>query len=171
MPIADRALRHSKPVRTRITKQSGDLASACANDGTEGEKGSLTLFVAVIATALLAVIGLAYDGAGKVQATQQADLAAAEAARAAGQKLNVGTAASEGGRFSPMDPAAAAAAANRYLAAAGLNGSASVTGETVTVTTTVQWTPVLLTMIGIGPQAVEGHATARAATGITEETP
>ena len=139
------------------------------DQGSDG--GSLSLFVAVLAVALLAVIGLAYDGAAKVQATQQADLAAAEAARAAGQQMDVSTAILSAGRSTPIDPAAAVAAANRYLAAAGMNGSVSVTGETVTVTTTVQWAPVLLTMVGIGPQTVQGQATARAANGITEETP
>ncbi|GAB3599691.1 hypothetical protein GCM10027586_02020 [Kineococcus gypseus] len=155
-----------------VLTEGGSGDGTCRGSRVErADEGNLSLFVAVIAVALLAVIGLAYDGAAKVQATQQADLAAAEAARAAGQELNVGTAILTSGRSTPIDPAAAAAAANRYLAAAGMNGSAAVTGETVTVTTRVQWRPVLLTVVGVGPQAVEGHATARAANGITEETP
>lgn len=135
---------------------------------SESERGSLSLFFAVIAACLLIVIGLTYDGASKVRATQRADLAAAEAARAAGQELAVGPSVTGGNVTARLDPAAAAAAANRYLSAAGISGSATTVGNTVTVTTSVQWKPTLLSMFGVGPQAIAGHATAEAVSGLNE---
>lgn len=155
-------------LKTVVVEINRNAHQARGTGRNESERGSLSLFFAVIAACLLMVIGLTYDGASKVRATQRADLAAAEAARAAGQKLAVGPSVTGGNVTARLDPAAAAAAANRYLGAAGISGSATTVGNTVTVTTSVQWRPALLSMFGVGPQAIAGHATAEAVSGLNE---
>ncbi|WP_432563685.1 TadE/TadG family type IV pilus assembly protein [Kineococcus sp. SYSU DK003] len=160
----------SQPIRSggRIDAVPPGERGNTRDNNSDGERGSLSLFFAVIAACLLMVIGLTYDGASKVRATQRADLAAAEAARAAGQQLAIGPSVTGGNTTARLDPAAAAQAANRYLATAGITGSATTTGNTVTVTTSVPWKPTLLSMFGVGPQTIEGHASAQAVSGLTE---
>ena len=56
------------------------------------QRGSVTVFFAVAAIGLFAMVGLVVDGGTKVKAIQRADRVAAEAARAAGQAIDVPTA-------------------------------------------------------------------------------
>lgn len=124
------------------------------------ERGSVTLWVAVMAIAFFLIVGLVVDGGGKIRATQEADAIAREAARSAGQSLNR-TAQAEGNQTVTLNPAAARTAALKYLASAGATGTVSVEGVTITVTAAVTYKPMFLT--ALGPMTVTGTATARTA--------
>ncbi|MFC5381828.1 hypothetical protein [Aquipuribacter nitratireducens] len=133
------------------------------------DRGSTTLFVVVLATALLVATGLVTDGAGRVQALQRADAVAAEAARAAGQELDRARAVR--GDPGALDIGRAVAAARAHLRAAGVEGTVTTTSvptpagvvAAVRVTTRVVHDPVFLG----GPATIEGSATARLAQGVT----
>jgi hypothetical protein len=131
------------------------------------ERGAISLFVIVITVSLLAAIGLVVDGGGKIRALERADEAARESARAGSQMLDV-PAAVRGERVE-VDPGAAGRAARAYLAATGVQGTVSVSGGFVTVTTRVEYRPVFLGLVGVGPVAVTGEASARPVVGSEEE--
>ena len=120
------------------------------------ERGSLSPMVAIVALASLIMIGLAYDGGQKAQATQRAIAIADEAARAGGQAVNpegvIGQAPAA------VDVAAAVAAAESYLNAAGVDGDISIApgGRQLVVTTTIQIQTVFLSLIGINSMTVVG---------------
>lgn len=96
------------------------------------ERGSITAFVAVVATALVMVAGMAYDG-GQILATQAAVRNdAAKAARAGAQEIDTDHLRSTGETV--LDPGAAEAAALRYLQRTGSTGTVSVNGASITVT-------------------------------------
>lgn len=98
------------------------------------EDGTISAFVAVLAVALIAVAGLAFDGGQIVRATADARDLAGAAARAGVQQL--ATAEVHAGR-AWLDPAAAEHAASQYLAATGTAGNVTVTDTDVRVTVTV----------------------------------
>jgi hypothetical protein len=128
----------------------------------------VSLFFAVAAVGMLVVIGLVVDGGGKVRALQEADAVAAEAARHGGQAVQAGTAIR--GQDTVVDPPLAIAAAERYLAAAGVSGSVDiVAGTRLRVTTTTTYTPVFLHVIGIGSMTVTGDAQVRLVRGLDGE--
>ena len=108
------------------------------------ERGGAALMVAILTPAFFALAGLIWDGSTKAEAGRTASLAAAEAARAAGQHLD-GQAIV--GHTAGIDPAAGAAAARAYLTAAGVSGTVAVTGTTITVTTQVPWKPTINTWL------------------------
>jgi Flp pilus assembly protein TadG len=134
-----------------------------------GDEGAVSLFVVVVVVALLAAIGLVVDGGGKIRALERADEAAREAARAGSQMLEI-PAAVRGERVD-IDPGAAGRAARAYLKAAGVEGSVSVSGGQVTVSTRVVYRPVFLGFIGVGPIAVTAEAASRPVMFGEEEVP
>ena len=81
-------------------------------DGRERGGGAVSVPVAVLLLALLAVAGLAVDGARKAQHIATADAIAEEAARAGAQAIDPAAAAQGIAR---LDPATARAAAQHYL--------------------------------------------------------
>ena len=139
--------------------------------GRESERGSVTVFVAIAAIGLLAMIGLVVDGGTKVRALKEADRVAAEAARAAGQAIDVPAAVV--GEVPTVQPAAAAAAAESFLAAAGVDGTVSVLdgGRRVAVTTRVGADTVFLGVIGIHRVQATGRAEAQLVRGVTGAEP
>jgi hypothetical protein len=110
--------------------------------------------------AVLAMIGLSVDGGGKVRALQRADNLASEAARAAGQAILAPQAIQGGDKV--VDPADAVAAAQTYLTAAAVTGTVAVAPDRkhVTVTVTIVYDTVFLTLIGITTLTATRHATA-----------
>lgn len=98
------------------------------------ERGSITAFVAVVATALVLVAGMAYDGGQVIRAHNAARNDAERAARAGAQQIDLDhlRATSE----PRLDPAAAEAAAVDYLERVGVRGTATVSDSSVTVTVT-----------------------------------
>jgi Flp pilus assembly protein TadG len=128
----------------------------------DAEQGSVTLLVAVLGVALLIAIGLVVDGGQHISATQLADNAAGEAARAAGQQIT-GTAVL--GAPPEADTARAAQAARDYLDAAEVAGTVTVSGSEITITTTVERQPILLTIAGVTKITGTGSASVRLARG------
>jgi hypothetical protein len=127
--------------------------------GRRDDAGSVTLFVVVITIALLAAVGLVVDGGGKIRALERADEAAREAARAGSQMLDVPAAVR--GTSLTLDVSSAARAARAYLDAAGVDGTVTVSGQVVTVSTRATYRPVFLAAAGVGPLTVTGTASAR----------
>lgn len=98
------------------------------------ERGSITAFVAVVASALVLVAGMAYDGGQVIAAHNAARNDADRAARAGAQQIDLDhlRATNE----PRLDPAAAETAADEYLRRAGATGTATVSGASITVTVT-----------------------------------
>ncbi|QLD28238.1 hypothetical protein HXZ27_01070 [Micromonospora carbonacea subsp. aurantiaca] len=126
------------------------------------------MFLAAAMIGVLAIIGLAFDGAGQLRSRQLADNLAAEAARTGGQSIDRAKAI-QGGR-KEIDEAAARAAVTSYLAAAGATDHSVefpvVDGEKlIRVQVTVTYDRYLLGFFGFGADVtVSGEATARALT-------
>jgi hypothetical protein len=120
------------------------------------DRGQMTAFIAILATGLIAVAGMAYDGGQFLRTyTEAADLAES-AARAAAQatadeSLLVGD--------TSIDPTAAQARVDELLAAAGHRGAGvvSVDGERVTVTVTLEQAAHILPL---GPRHISATASA-----------
>lgn len=124
------------------------------------ERGAVTVYVILMATTVLVVMGVAVDVSGHVHAMQDARAVAREAARAGGQELQIPTAVR--GQDATADPAAAASAANTYLAAAGVAGTASTTGpDSIHVIVTTTYQTRFLGIVGITSTAATGQAGAR----------
>lgn len=98
------------------------------------ERGSITAFVAVVATALVLVAGMAYDGGQVIAAHNAARNDAERAARAGAQQIDIDhlRAANE----PILDATAAEQAAVGFLERSGATGTASVSGASITVTVT-----------------------------------
>lgn len=134
--------------------------TAPRRDRADGERGSVTVWTLTTALAMVLLVGLAVDLSGQVLAKQRAQDIAAEAARAGGQQLQ--GAAAIRGTAALLDPHAAVAAANTYLAAVPeVTGNAHVSSGTTIVTDThVTYTTKFLSLIGIRTIRVTGHAEA-----------
>jgi len=124
------------------------------------DEGRIALLAIVLTVAVLAMIGLSVDGGGKVRALERADSLASEAARAAGQQILAAQAIQGGDKV--VDPTAAMAAAQDYLAAAGVTGTVTITPDHkhITVTVTIVYRTVFLGMLGIDTLTATRQATA-----------
>ena len=122
------------------------------------ERGAVvTVWVAMLMTVLVAVVGITVDLTGQVNAQQRAFDLAQQAGRAAANQTLVGLAMQ--GQAPEIDPAEAQRAAADYLSAAGVTGTITITGPTtlvVRVTTTYQ--PTFLGTLGVGAKTVSGDA-------------
>lgn len=120
--------------------------------------GAVSVPMAVMLLALLAVIGLGVDGVRAAQGLARADAIAEEAARAAGQALD--PRALHSGDIA-LDPARAVEAAQAYLAAAGTDGTVTVAGpRRVRVHVRITRPTVLLGLVGRPSITSEGTAEA-----------
>lgn len=126
-------------------------------DGDRRERGSAQVFLVLTVVALVLVVGLVVDGAGKVSAATEAQSVAASAARAATNAVSGETL--QGGALG-IDAGRAEAAALDYVAAAGMTGTASVSGATITVTTESAYATRFVSLIGITSLTVDGRASA-----------
>ncbi len=128
------------------------------------DRGAFTPMVVVMAFALFASVALAVDGGGKMRALERADNIAAEAARAAGQAIDVSKAVA--GTADVLDPTAAVAAARTYLASAHATGAVTISPNQreITVVVSITYQPVLLDLINLGPWTETGTATAELVT-------
>ncbi len=128
------------------------------------DDGRVTVYLAVLAPAFIAMLGLIVDGGGKIRALQRADNIATEAARTAGQVIN-GPQAITGGR-KEIDPAPAVAAAEAYVRTAGArcppSGCVHVSADLqhVTVTVQIEYHPIVLGLVGVDSWTVTGNTTA-----------
>jgi len=120
--------------------------------------GAVTIFLSIAVVGLLALAGLVVDGGAKVRAVQRADRVAAEAARAAGQAVDLRDVLA--GQSLGVDRREAIAAAEQYLRAAGVEGTVRVVqgGSGIAVTTTTSVPTVFLGLVGITTFRVRGGA-------------
>lgn len=138
--------------------RSWDTEKSRAASGDPSDRGAVTLFLAIAMVGLLALAGLVVDGGAKVRAVQRADRIAAEAARAAGQAIDL-SGVLDGGDVR-VDRRAALVAAESYLRASGVEGSARAIdgGRGIAVTTTTSAPTVFLGLIGVPRFTVRGSA-------------
>lgn len=135
------------------------------------DRGSVTLMLAALGVALIALAGIVIDGGVKLRAAENANAVAQEAARAGAGMVNQSTAYSTGTFV--VDQAQAIAAARAYLATARVHGTitqSTVTAqgrEAIRVTVTVTEPTIVLSIIGISSMSSPGTATASLVTGVT----
>jgi hypothetical protein len=139
----------------------------CAwNADCDRDRGSLTLMLAVLMVALLALSGLVIDGGRKLNQAATASAVAQEAARA-GAGMVSRSAAYSSGSFQ-VDQAQALAAARQYLLSAGYPGSVSPDGpREIRVAVTITGQTTVLSLIGIDTMTSTGSAVASLVTGVT----
>jgi hypothetical protein len=131
------------------------------------DRGSATVFFAITAAGFLVMAGLILDGGARIRGIEHADTLAAEAARTAGQAIDLpalmsGTTSGSGASTVAIDQARARNAALAYLTANGATGTVTVdpATHTIRVTATVQQPTVFLGLIGITDLTAQGQATA-----------
>lgn len=90
--------------------------------GADRDRGRVSIFLSIALFAVLVIIGLSFDAAGRLRTVQRANNLAAEAARAGGQQIDLERAMLEGVQVVDMN--AAATAAVDYLNRAGVAGEA-----------------------------------------------
>jgi len=122
------------------------------------DRGSISLWAALAAFCMIVIVGIAVDFGGQAVAEQRARTVAAQAARAAGQQLQLDAVARAG--TAHTDTSRAITAATTFLAQAGQTGTARVAGNTITVTVTSSYRCMFLSIIGIGTLPVTGTSTA-----------
>lgn len=129
------------------------------------DAGRVSLFLAVALVGVLAVIGLAYDGAGRLRTMQRADNLAAEAARAGGQAIDLGELLAGG--TTVLNEDTAEVAIREYLA--GVDGATfqdvrfdlADDNSTLTVNIELNYDTVFLDLFGFADTIeVPGTATA-----------
>ena len=131
---------------------------------TRNERGSASIWaILVIAGAFTVLLGLVVDGGRVIDARIAASRAAAQSARGGADALS---SASVRDGNNAIDVDAAKARAQKYLDDAGMTGTVSVTGQTVSVTVTGSSETQILGVIGITSFPIEETETAQA---ITEE--
>ena len=123
------------------------------------QRGAVALYAAVMMLALMSTIGLVLVGGQKVAALREATNIADNAARAGAQHVDLDSVRS--GDALRLDPDEAVAAANDYLSLVGHSGTPVVNGDTITVTVTISYNPVILPM---GYQTVTATESASART-------
>jgi Flp pilus assembly protein TadG len=138
----------------------------CAAPRGRQDSGSLTLLLALLMVALLALVGLVIDGGRKLNQSASAYAIAQEAARAGAGMVNRSVA-YRSGTFG-VDEVQALAAARAYLVSAGYTGSVSSEGtQKIRVTVTVKGRTLVLSLIGIDTMTSTGSAVASLVTGVT----
>lgn len=124
----------------------------------DDEHGRVTAFVVIIATACLLFAGLVLDGGLALAAKTRTIGQAQEAARAGAQELDL--TAYRNGSPARLNPSAARATAERYLASIGVTGTVSATGDVVRVHVDGHQRTQLLNAVGITDITVSGDGQA-----------
>jgi Flp pilus assembly protein TadG len=133
------------------------------------ETGAVTVFVTIFTVALLAMAGLVADGSRILAARRDAANIAEAAARAGAEALDLQDLRSA--EQIRLDPTAAIARADAYLAAAGYHGTVHAEPDAVTVTVTVRRTTLLLGAVGMHTFTVTESGTAAPIRGIETAVP
>ena len=132
----------------------------------DAERGSITLMLAAMFVGLLALFGIVVDGGTKLDAAQNADAVAQEAARAGAGRVSQ-SAAYTTGQFL-VDQQQAVAAARAYLAGGGYTGTVVPQGRaSIRVTVTITRPTQVLSLIGINSVSATGSAVASLEAGVT----
>lgn len=120
----------------------------------------MAVLMPILAVGMLSMAGLVVDGGAALSARGRAADVAQQAARAGADALAPNSLRSRSPSGLMINPAAATAAANQVLAAGSVQGSVTVSGDTVTVTTTVTRQTSMMSAVGIN--TVSGRASATA---------
>jgi Flp pilus assembly protein TadG len=130
------------------------------------ETGSLTVFVVFLALALFALVGLVVDSGRAISARSAAMNQAEQAARTGAGQLSI-----QGLRSGQVeiDPLAAVEAAEAYLSSVGDTGTATVSGNVVTVRVQETEPTVILQIVGIDRIKISVEASAMDVRGITRQ--
>jgi Flp pilus assembly protein TadG len=121
------------------------------------DRGSVSAFLACLGVGLFVVVGLVVDGGRALAARRSVIDVAEEAARTGADQLSVD--ALRRGVY-VVDPVSAAQAVEDALLAAGVEGTASVSGDTVTVSVRTAVPTTILGIVGLKAISVSGAATA-----------
>lgn len=153
----------SRPARNRALRRIlGRLRPRLPPRDTErgADRGRVSVFVAGAMPMILVFLALTWDASDYLRALHRADNIANEAARAAGQAIDVPLAVL--GEDIVVDPEAAHAAADAYLEDAGVTGSVVVSEDrrSLTVTVNVEHQPLFLGPFGFGSRTAVGEAEA-----------
>lgn len=127
----------------------------------ERERGEIVAHTLVLVVAVLLTIGFSLDAARYLTTMRALDDAAASAARAGAQHLDEASVLTGG---TDIDPTEGPNAALDYLDPLGLDGTATVAGDELTVTATTTWKPTMFA--GFGARQISVTATARAVRGV-----
>lgn len=140
-----------------------------ARGALAGDAGMISAFVLAAMIGLMTVVGLGLDPgeayAAKIRAIGQAEAAA----RAGAQQINLTIYRTAG--TLQLDPTAARQAAQQYLAAEGITGTAVATTARVTVTITTTYRTQLWQLVGIDTIGVHATGSALPQLGITGPEP
>jgi len=129
------------------------------------DRGGLGVFLIVLVVSVIALAGLVVDGGGILAGRRLAYDAASQAAQAGSQAVDVESI--RMGVPSPrLDPGTAHANAMAVLAGAGVTGTATIVGDSITVTATTTVDMQILGPFGVGAKTVTGTASARAVRGV-----
>lgn len=128
------------------------------------DRGSISLYFAIVTLAALMMAGLVLDGGAALSTRERAADLATQAARAGAAALTPGSL-----RGLPTDlqadPAAATRAADAVLSDGGATGQIQVSGASVTVTAHVPRHTVILSAVGLDDISQSASATATALVG------
>jgi Flp pilus assembly protein TadG len=128
------------------------------------DSGTISVFVVIVAMALIAVAGLVLDGGRLLAARREAQDIAANAARAGAQALD--EAELRSGR-AVLAPGAAADAVRAYLARTSATGTSRIGVDTVTVTVQMPVRTLLPAFAGGPRRTVTATERARAVQAVT----
>ncbi len=124
-----------------------------------GDDGAATLWMVFGTIIIFAVAGLVFDGGTLISGKRDTINDAEEAARAGAQAIDAGSVLA--GTGPQLDPTAAIARAEQFLATNGWSGTATADNTSVTVTITRQQPMTFLQTFGLGERTITGTATAR----------
>jgi hypothetical protein len=130
------------------------------------ESGVLTAYVAVLAMALLAIVGMAVDSGRAIAAQGLAAGEAEQAARAGAGQLSL-----QGLRDGQLyvDPSAAVRTAEASMVRSGHPGTATVSNGIVTVRVVVVVPTTILGIVGVQSITVSATASASDVSGVTKQ--
>lgn len=127
------------------------------------DRGSVSILVLGMIVVLALIIAIVFDDGSALADRQRATDIAAQAARAGADAIVPGDGATVA---THLDPNRARAAAEAYLASAGVTGTVAATATEVTVTVTITYHTRLLSMIGITSFDVHGSSSAHPVPGL-----
>lgn len=118
-------------------------------DVARDDRGSVSLYFAIVTLAALVMAGLVVDGGAALATRERAADLATQAARAGADALTQTSLRNADPTGLVADPVAATQAADAILTDAGATGQATVSGDTVTVTAHVPRHTVILSAVGL----------------------
>ena len=129
----------------------------------------MALYLAIFATAMIAMAGLVIDGGAAIAAREKAADVADQAARAGANALSADSLRESDPGDLRADPIRARAAADTVLSDAGATGEVTVDGATVTVVAHIPQKTAVLSAVGVNDLSQTATQSATAIHGTTTE--